>query len=406
MHQRASTSYLMILFAIVGDLAVCVSALAAFTIGAVFRCRRVVAPAAGIALCLAACAAPFPDTPENRASAEQAEAMLHQVEAEHGHFAEVNGVRMHFLTWGEQSDPALLWAHGSGSSAFELLEVGPLLAKGGYFVISIDYRGHGQTIIEDYGFSIYDVADDMVALLDHMGIDTAIIGGLSKGGWIAAAFYDAYPDRTRALILEDGGSFSSQEALYGSRPGPLGRFINRRLAAYQQGLEFESAYDVLAMMSKYYLPKLNRTMVPEMGAMALGFMEQASDGSWHSATDSIALYGIGVSFDASQVPLLQRSQNYLLPEIVFRHLDVPMLIIDPVSADDFLDATSENKRLKERFPLLVQHEIYKDCLHEAHVKHPKKFARDVLAFLEGAASQISGKAITTSARESTPHVQD
>ncbi len=51
--------------------------------------------------------------------------------------------------------------------------------------------------------SINDAADHVARLLDQRGIDRAVIGGLSRGGYIALAFARRYPDRLSALILCD-----------------------------------------------------------------------------------------------------------------------------------------------------------------------------------------------------------
>jgi pimeloyl-ACP methyl ester carboxylesterase len=70
-----------------------------------------------------------------------------------------------------------------------------------------DMRGHGQS---DYpedpaAYSEALTVADMAALLDEVGADTAIVGGLSLGGYMSLAFYRAYPQRVRALLIIDTG---------------------------------------------------------------------------------------------------------------------------------------------------------------------------------------------------------
>src|SRR5207248_8172528 len=70
-------------------------------------------------------------------------------------------------------------------------------------VITWDQRGHGRTESTPDPFSYWDSADDQRALLDHLGIEEAIVGGMSQGGFIGLRFALRYPDRTAGLVLID-----------------------------------------------------------------------------------------------------------------------------------------------------------------------------------------------------------
>lgn len=67
--------------------------------------------------------------------------------------------------------------------------------------ITWDARCHGQTESTDDPFTYWDLADDLKGLLDHLGIERAVIGGMSQGGFIALRFALRYPERVSALIL-------------------------------------------------------------------------------------------------------------------------------------------------------------------------------------------------------------
>jgi pimeloyl-ACP methyl ester carboxylesterase len=74
-------------------------------------------------------------------------------------------------------------------------------------LVTWDMRGHGQS---DYPedqtqYSEEHTVADMAAILDAVGADDAIIGGLSLGGYMSLAFHLAHPDRTRALLIIDTG---------------------------------------------------------------------------------------------------------------------------------------------------------------------------------------------------------
>ena len=74
-------------------------------------------------------------------------------------------------------------------------------------VVTWDMRGHGDSSYpespSDYSEDL--AVSDMAALLDTVGADTAIIGGLSLGGYLSLSFYAAHPERCRALMLFDTG---------------------------------------------------------------------------------------------------------------------------------------------------------------------------------------------------------
>jgi pimeloyl-ACP methyl ester carboxylesterase len=70
-------------------------------------------------------------------------------------------------------------------------------------VITPDMRGFGGSALGTDEPSVDAMADDVAALLDDRGIDRAIIGGLSMGGYVTLAFCRRHPDRVLGAILAD-----------------------------------------------------------------------------------------------------------------------------------------------------------------------------------------------------------
>jgi len=68
--------------------------------------------------------------------------------------------------------------------------------------LTIDTRGFGESLASA-PFTVDRYADDVVAVLDHAGIDHATIVGLSMGGYVAFALWRRASDRVRALVLAD-----------------------------------------------------------------------------------------------------------------------------------------------------------------------------------------------------------
>jgi 3-oxoadipate enol-lactonase len=69
--------------------------------------------------------------------------------------------------------------------------------------ISFDIRGHGESDVAEGQYTIELFVDDLIALLDHLVIEKAVVCGLSMGGYIALRGIERHPERFRALILCD-----------------------------------------------------------------------------------------------------------------------------------------------------------------------------------------------------------
>ena len=128
---------------------------------------------------------------------------------------ERDGVAIHYEVTGE--GPALLLTHGY--SATGEMWRGQVEAFSRHFqLITWDMRGHGRS---DYpadpaAYSEAATVADMAALLGEVGAPTAIVGGLSLGGYMSLAFHLAHPERVRALLIIDTGpGYRNDEARAG-----------------------------------------------------------------------------------------------------------------------------------------------------------------------------------------------
>lgn len=77
------------------------------------------------------------------------------------------------------------------------------LADEGYRVITPDLPGFGATPVAEDAPDLDVMADAVVALLDHLGLEAAIVGGLSMGGYVTMNLARRHPDRLTAIILAD-----------------------------------------------------------------------------------------------------------------------------------------------------------------------------------------------------------
>ena len=115
-----------------------------------------------------------------------------------------DGVNLYYETHGQ--GPVILLTHGySATSAMWRGQIEPLTRR--HKLVIWDMRGHGQS---DYpadpsAYSEAATVADMAAILDAVGAKSAIIGGLSLGGYMSLAFHRAHPSRTSALLIIDTG---------------------------------------------------------------------------------------------------------------------------------------------------------------------------------------------------------
>ncbi|MGX4675857.1 alpha/beta hydrolase [SAR92 clade bacterium H246] len=325
-----------------------------------------------------------------------------RVERDHAHFVNVNGIGMGYLDFGPKDAVPLVWAHGSAWTSFEMINVQAGLVAAGYRVIAIDYRGHGKTQIEvtAYNTSIYHVADDIAGLMNLLNIEQAVVGGLSKGAFVATAFYDAYPEKTMGLLLEDGGSWShlrfKEEVAMGRVeagiiPHPLSRYAN----LCNQVEEYASQQEALASAFAVYQPALMIEPTVELLCTLLSLFRRSDSGQWIFHCNAAALMSdAGEDKGKKVIPselsyfskltLMQQSQELLLPLVIFRNLNIPVHIIDPVSPTDWLDVHHQNEELASLHPEWVVHECYEyECSpHEAHLKRPERFIASATQLLE------------------------
>jgi len=128
-------------------------------------------------------------------------------------FLDRDGVKIYFEVYG--SGTPLLLSHGYSSTSG--MWHGQIEAfSRDHKLIIWDMRGHGQSSYpeEQSAYSEAHTVADMAALLDHVcgAGNTAIVGGLSLGGYMSLAFYRLHPQRVKALLIIDTGPGFKKDA--------------------------------------------------------------------------------------------------------------------------------------------------------------------------------------------------
>jgi 3-oxoadipate enol-lactonase len=102
-------------------------------------------------------------------------------------------------------------------------------------VIAVDARGFGETPLGAEGYTIADLADDLAALLDQLGLKRAAVLGMSMGGYTALAFAVRHPLRLTALVLADTRAAADSDETRKARDGAIGRIRATGSGPYLDG---------------------------------------------------------------------------------------------------------------------------------------------------------------------------
>jgi pimeloyl-ACP methyl ester carboxylesterase len=243
-----------------------------------------------------------------------------------------DGVEIYYEVHGD--GPPVLLSHGY--SATSQMWKGQLESLGAsHRVITWDMRGHGQSDSpgDAAAYSEAATVDDMAAILDANGVDQAVIGGLSLGGYMSLAFYLKYPQRTRALMLFDTGpGYRNPKAREGWNE-----------TAYQRATRFE-----------------------EQGLDALGGSAEVRVSQHRSAQGlANAARGMLAQFDSRVMEGLE-------------HISVPTLVLVGANDTPFLAATDY---MASKIPG-ASRVVIDDAGHASNIDQPAAFNDAVLGFLK------------------------
>src|SRR5215510_11949654 len=154
-------------------------------------------------------------------------------------FVTVNGLRIHYVDWGNPKAPPLILIHGLDRVARTFDHLVPHFTAR-YHVIAMDMRGHGDSGWDPEGrYLVEDHVGDVEGLVQQLGLKTITIWGNSTGGRVAQVFAGKHPDLVSAVISEDVGP---------ERPRQIADNYSRRVAQEEAG--WASEEDLLAQLRK------------------------------------------------------------------------------------------------------------------------------------------------------------
>jgi pimeloyl-ACP methyl ester carboxylesterase len=147
--------------------------------------------------------------------------------------ANIRGIEMAYDD--EGAGPSVLLLHGYPFNRSLWREQAEFLSER-YRVITPDLRGLGETGRADEAAATMDeMARDVAALLEHLDVRRAVVGGLSMGGYVALAFYRRFPLRARALVLSDTRPQSDTDEARRNRAEQAQTILNDGMEAIADG---------------------------------------------------------------------------------------------------------------------------------------------------------------------------
>jgi pimeloyl-ACP methyl ester carboxylesterase len=257
--------------------------------------------------------------------------------------ATVDGATVEYDVRGEGPAVLLLHAFPLGLSMWDP-QVEALSST--HRVVRFDARGFGGSAAGEGPLTMERIADDGAALLGHLGVERAIVGGCSMGGYAAFAFVRRHPQRLAGLVLLDTRPGADSAEAKGTRAALAARVLAEGPKA---------AADAL-------LPKLvGETSHRERPALVASLRERILAGSPRGIAN--ALHGLAARADSRET----------LPTI-----GVPTLVL--VGAEDVLTPPAEATTMAAAIPR-ARLDVISAAGHLASVENPEAVNAALRAFL-------------------------
>ena len=192
-------------------------------------------------------------------------------------------IRFHYELSGE--GPTVVFCHGLTGCLDDCKQLVGSLP--GYQLLVWDARGHGKTwpAGSPKGFTFNSFAQDLTALMDHLNITDAVVGGISMGAAVSVRFAICHPSRVRGLVLVRPAWLDEPrpEAL---RAHPVAAIYLDRYGAetgrqlFEQSCEYQGLRDISAAAAKALCEQFSITDAVERRWRLVGIPNDAPIRSW------------------------------------------------------------------------------------------------------------------------------
>jgi 3-oxoadipate enol-lactonase len=275
-----------------------------------------------------------------------------------------DGTRLHYESLGRRGAPAVLMIQGLGADKHGW-DMQRFVLAGRYRVLALDNRGAGRSDKPFGHYTLEQMADDAVAVLDHAGVPSAHVVGASMGGAIAQIVALRHPDRVRSLTL----------ACTACRNHPWRREL---LAGWATHATERGMGAMTREAARWVIgPRSFRRLLPAfgwLGPLAMGRPSHAF---------------------AAQVRAILNADESLASHLA--DITAPALVL--VGNQDILTPRGDSEELAERLPN-AELVVISGAAHGFMVEHATRFNRVLLEFLgrvEAAHAESDGPTLASTA---------
>jgi len=267
-------------------------------------------------------------------------------------YVDVNGLRLHYLDWGNYDHQAMLLLHGFMGHAHVWDDFASGL-RSHYHVIALDQRGHGQSQwSEDAAYAIDEHLSDIAHFIERLNLKDLILVGHSMGGRNALFYTGCRPQEVARLILVD------------ARPGdnPEGSKALRRLLSSLplRAKTLDRVVDAIRLLYPY---------------LSLDICQRIAKHGYYQEQDG----GFVPKYDTRMARLFERSKGTAEPLWdLMKHVACPTLIVRGEESP-FL-SRQEAQEMCKIIPKAEWREIPK-ATHMPAQENPSAFKRVVLEFI-------------------------
>jgi 3-oxoadipate enol-lactonase len=248
-----------------------------------------------------------------------------------------------------RNDPAVVLLHGFPLDRTMWVEQVKALGRA-YRVITPDLRGHGASPAPEGVYTMDEMADDVIELLDELGIvRPVVLGGLSMGGYVALSLVLRHPGRVRGLLLMDTRAAADT---------PEAARLREETA--EQVLRERSSRSMLETMLPRLIGRATLERHPQKIEPLLAVMQRTS-------VAGIAGAQRGMAARPDRRGDLER-------------IGVPTLVL--VGADDVISPPPEAREIAASIPG-ARLEVIPDAGHLAPYENPDAANAAILGFLDG-----------------------
>jgi pimeloyl-ACP methyl ester carboxylesterase len=255
----------------------------------------------------------------------------------------IDGIHLAFDDTGSGRPVILLHGYPFNRTLWDS-QVGTL--KDRFRVITPDLRGLGESETSDEPATMARMAQDVAHLMDALQIPSAIVGGLSMGGYVVLSFYKQFPHRVDALILADTRPQADSEEGKQLR-------IKQRDQILRDGMA-ETAHLMLPKLLTPESISTRRDLVKRIQDMILGTKPAGAAG---------ALMGMATREDQTEL---------------LRQVRVPTLIV--VGREDPITPVHDSELMREHIDG-SQLIVIEDAAHVSNLEQPQSFNSLLRSFL-------------------------